>query len=778
MKTLSLIRFLCACFALSAMAVEVPVSPQLADGAARNDQYNAVAASNGDQYLVVWSDDRADVRQTYGTRVSRTGVVLDPNGFRLASSALDGFRIGSDPHTAPVHVVWGGESWFVLSNPCGSVKLVRVSPTGEVLDSRPRAFSYGAICPDITVASDGQYVVVGYVTGYDTYEAHALFLDSDGHPITDVVLLTGATGPALPAIASSGSSFVAVWKDRAIRFDRNGSIDDAAESFDGSANGSMGIASDGTDMLVVRGNHAFRLTSDLFVQRLGILPFSYVRSMAWTGSGYVVAGIVPTNQNNRYHEGNVNIVRVDGDGRMLAQRDVRTDGVTAHPPRGVAVASNGENVLVAWHDPTEAQPASQSRDSDVFLSVASLPDLTPGARKLLSLSAGPQRRPVTAASASGLLTVWEEESGIYARRQWRDGRTDGGPIRLTSDAASMDVVFDGSDFIVATAEGTEIVTRRLQASGDLRVLNTSRYETTGGLGPIALANSGGVTLAAWLDHGVRAARIGAGGSLDGSLMGGPLEIAAEPLAREAHRVSISPNGRGEFLVVWGGSTADCLCNPFVPGVSGLLRAARVTAGLSLLDRPPIEIARPVAADDPVADPQNPQYDAAHSLKADHPSVTWNGSAWVVVWSRGFRDAAGEVREEIRGRRIAAGGSLLDGSAGDAGVLIARDGFAPTVAWTGSEHALAWNVRLPVYATEDARILRQIHAASFGDLGRPLADERTVGESAAEDPLSIAVSNGFAILAYARVGDDESYGGVLRAFLDVPAHGPRRRSVRK
>ena len=775
MKTLHWIRCVCAGFALSAMAVEVPVSPEAVRTAAPADQYNAVAASNGDEYLVVWSDERADARQTYATRVSRSGEVLDPNGFRVATAALDGFRIGSDLQVAPLHVVWGGESWFVLSNPCGSIKLVRVSRSGAVLDSRPRAYSYGAVCPEIAVTSDGEHVVVGYITSYGLYEAHALFLDAGGNPVTDVLLMSSTVYLTLPAITSTGDSFVAVWRDRAIRFDRGGTIADAAESFEGSSNGTMAIASDGEDMLVVRGSHAFRLSADLVAEPAGVLPFSYVKSMAWTGSGYVITGVVPTTQNNRYHEGNVNIVRVDDDGHATAQREVRTEGLTTRPPRGAAVASNGENVLVAWHDPTEAQRVAPARDSDVFLSVLSLPGLATEGRTLLSVSAGAQRRPVTAASPTQLLTVWEEAGGIHARRHRRDGRFDGAPIRLTDAATSMDVVFDGSDFIVATVEGTELVTRRLQASGDLRVLNTSRY-ATGGARAIALANSGGVTVAAWLDHGLYAARV----SLDGSLAGTPSQIAPEPLAREAHRVSISGNGQGEYLVVWGGSTRDCFCNPFAPGQSGILRAARVTTSLTVLDRPPIEIATAVvAAGDARANPQDGRYDPAHSFKADHPSVTWNGSSWLVVWNRGFRDRDGVLVEEIRGRRVASNGTLLDGSASDAGVLIVRDGFAPTVAWTGSRYALTWYEGVPGYrAAQEQHDVHRVRGAFLDTIGGPLRDARTIGESTVEEPLSIAVSDGFPIVAYARLADDATYGGVLRAFLDVPPHGPRRRSVRK
>lgn len=773
MRTTNWMWLLCAALAFSAMAEEIPVSPHSGQGAAPRDQYDAVVASNGDQYFVVWSDRRADVRQTYATRVSRDGMVLDPNGFRVASGGLHGSWSRLD-------VIWGGNSWFVFSNVCGSIRLVRVATDGTVLDSRPHNYSWGANCPDLSLASDGRHIVMGFVRGYEPQaEAHAVFLDSDAKPIAGVRLSSGETGSESPMITASGSSFVAVWKDRAVRFDRNGIIGiNSRVSFLGSADGHLKIASDGTDMLVVRGNQAFRLSADLSAEPLGTLPFSYVRSIVWDGSAYVVTGVVPTFQNNRHHHGNVNIVRIDDDGRLLAQQEVRTQEVLTLQTTGPAVASNGQNVLVAWHDPTEALRTSSSPESDLFLSVASLPELTPGPRKLLSVTADPQLRPETAASGSHLLTVWQEVTGIYARRHWRDGRADGPPIHLTLDATSMDVVFNGSDFIVATTEGSSVVTRQLPAAGELRVLRESRFHGSD-LGAIVLATSGGATLAAWLDDGVQAARLAA----DGSMIGFPLKIAPSSLAREAHRVAISPNDADEFLVVWGGSTRECFCSPFKPSKSGPLRAARVTSTLMLLDPPAVEIATPVAADDPRANPTDPRYDAAHSLKADHPSATWNGQEWLVVWNRGVREAAGQevqVRQEIRGRRIARDGTLLDGAADDPGVLIARDGFAPTVAFTGYRYVLAWYAGVPTYhAARPEPGLHPMRTALFDSLGGTSSGERTLGESPAEAPISIAVvPNDFTVLAYSRLGDDKLYGGVSRAFLDVPPPDPRRRAVRR
>lgn len=746
--------FLCAFVALPLLAASIPVS-QPDFGPAPRDQYNAAVASDGNQYLVMWADERAETKQAYATRLSPDGTVLDPNGIRVASDAL----------TYYPQVIWGGSSWFVLANTCSSIEFARVARNGSLLDSEPRLVPVSAWCPGMSVASNGQYVAVGYVSGHSTYEMHALILDSDGEAVTDIRLATGETQLTVPAITANGSSFVAVWDGRAVRFDHTGILDPVRDvPALGLSSGALSMASDGTGMVLVRGNVAFRMNDDLVAEHLLNLPFTYVKSIAWTGSSYIVTGVVPAYQNGTLHEGDVNVVRLDGDGRMLAQQEVRAGGSGAHPLKGSAMASNGRNVVIAWHDPTEALDHPYA-DSDIYASVASLPDLTMGPRKVLSVAADSQLRPATAASGNHHLTVWQEESGLYARRHWRDGRSDGAPIRLTdAHALSMDVVFNGSAFLLASTEGNAVVIRRLTAAGELRVDREWRSDDARYPGPIALSSSGGTTLMAWRDGGVHAARIGAEGApIDET----PLEVAAAPLARTAHRIAISPNGSGEFLVVWGGSTMACIyCSPSMLPEAGPVRAARVTAALTRLDHPAIEIVVP----------------GVDTLHADHPSVTWNGNEWLVVWNRAFSEAGVDewiIEEEIRGRRVARNGTLLDGSRKDPGILIARNGFAPTIAWTGSAYLLGWydgsaiSVRYPTEHT-----LQRIRIASLDRLGGSLSDERTLGESPATDPISISVANGLASMAYSRLGEDALYGGVSRVFLEFSGSNARRRAVRR
>lgn len=743
------LRYLYLLFAAGALAAEVPVSEPVYAPAPKN-QYFAAAATNGEDYLVVWADERSDVPQAYASRISGDGTILDPRGIRVASDAL----------TYYPSVIWGGSSWFVLSNACTDLELVRVAPNGAVLDARPRTFRIGAWCPGVSIATGGRYVAVGYYTGYTTYEERALILDSDGELVADILLSAGEPTGVVPAIASDGSSFIAMWQNHAVRFDRTGLLGPVRDvPFTASA-GTVSIATDGRGFLVTSGNLLFRLNAELAAEPAGSLPFGDVKSIHWNGSSYVIAGVVPFYENGHESRSRTTIVVLDRNGSRLGQNEIGTvSGYGAHPLNGAAVASNGRNILMAWHDPTEA-PEAPWIDDDLYAAVISLPDLTPSPRKLVSVAARAQLRPATAASGHNQLTIWEESTGLYARRHWRDRSTDPSPLRLATGASSTAVVFNGSDYIVASTEESAVVARRVGAVGELRVERESRFTAAQRPSYVALASDGAVTLVAWAAGGIYAARIGADGSwIDNT----PLEVASAPLARNTHRISVSSNGAGEFLIVWGGSTEACNhCSPYLPSEGGPLRAARVTSTLTLLDAAPIEVAVPAP------------------LVADHPSATWNGKEWLVVWNRAVVDANGEdVREEIRGRRIARNGTLLDGTSSDPGVLIVPDGFAPTVAWTGANYVLGWYEGTASYRGYlSSPTLKRIHTASLDRLGGPLSNERVLGEASEEYPVSIAVASGFTTIAYARLGEDAEYGGVSRVFLDVPGFAPRRRTVRK
>ena len=85
------------------------------------------------------------------------------------------------------------------------------------------------------------------------------------------------------------------------------------------------------------------------------------------------------------------------------------------------------------------------------------------------------------------------------------------------------------------------------------------------------------------------------------------------------------------------------------------------------------------------------------------------------------------------------------------------------------------------ATEFAVTL--MRAVAILDMYHILMDTKAAAQFAMAQVLQefgegIAVFHGSPSLAYARVGDDPRYGGVSRAFVDVPPPEPRRRAARR
>src|SRR4029079_18048547 len=249
-----------------------------------------------------------------------------------------------------------------------------------------------AWCAGMTAASDGRYVALGYATGHTQYQQHVLIVDSDGEKVADLILSgPGDFDDVPPALAWDGTSFVAVWKNRAVRFDRNGPLGSPREvAIEGSADHGVHMATDGKSFLITRGGLAFSMSGDLVSQFRLQLPFSSVQSLFWTGTNYVITGVVPFVENGHENRERIGILLLDRDGRLVAQREMQPSGSGAYnPPNGAAVARNGRNILLARNDASEAHVVPYTED-DMYASFLSLPDLTAAPRRLLSVAAGTQ----------------------------------------------------------------------------------------------------------------------------------------------------------------------------------------------------------------------------------------------------------------------------------------------------------------------------------------------------------------------------------------------------
>lgn len=204
---------------------------------AAGDQNSVAVAFDGTNYLLAWRDGRnGTYTDIYGARVSPAGVVLDPDGIQIS--------IAPNHQYAPA-IAFDGTNYLVVwyDEHAGSyydVYCTRVTKDGVVLDpggvavsTAPNYQGYPA------VVFDGiDYVVVwqDFRSGsYDVYGCRVstagAVLDPAGIPISTAVSYQG-----YPAIAFDGINCMVVWQDNrqgsydiyAARIDRTGGVLDPA----------------------------------------------------------------------------------------------------------------------------------------------------------------------------------------------------------------------------------------------------------------------------------------------------------------------------------------------------------------------------------------------------------------------------------------------------------------------------------------------------------------------------------------------------------------------
>jgi hypothetical protein len=710
--------------AVPLFAVEIPLTEPRTVPAALS-QFGARVASDGDGYLVLWNDSRSSIGNQWlrATRVTRGGAVLDPTGIPLPVTAYD------------FSVIWTGTSYLVLwsSYDVGALWALRIDREGTIVDW-PRVLKQDALLSSVT--RNGSEIVVGTLKSFGASEPHALFLTPDAEVTADVKLAGAPLGGA-PTIAWNGSHYAAVWlaadnlpaapghRLNGVRFLSSGTLDAEPRLLATDADILQpSLASDGHGGFVVvtaADANPFRLTrsisSDLgTVGAPHQIPGTFTSaSILWLESSYVVFGA-----SGSWLIG----ARVDGDGVPLTTERFVIEQQTLGDFGGVP-ATNGSDLFFAW---TGLAPGTADlTDQNVYGTRVSAATLGVQSRSLLSVSAPRQIRPMLAGGTSNLLAVWLEGGTVYAKRLARDGTPlDEAPIPLPGFGYTTDVVFNGTDYIVIGMDrfGNELLTLRVHGDGPLR--------TDGGMHaqharPMAAASDGTATLLLWNDDDgiVGASRLREDGSF----------LDTTPLMLSAYgteSADVAADGAGNFLAVWTEAEYDEI------GHGGYVRAdvrgARITTELVKLD----------------------DFDVAASSAAEvNPAVTWNGHEWLVVWIAGYSD--------VHGRVVAA-----DGTTPERETLITTGVINPTVAWDGSRYHLGWT------GTD-----LHLHIAQLPRLGGPLVNVRDLGEMANDSRnvylLPLAQNTMAAI--YARRADEQTYGGVHRAFVNVIKVEGRRRAVR-
>jgi hypothetical protein len=408
---------------------------------AASDQFFPVVACDGENFLVVWQDNRGGgYYDIYGARVTRAGVVLDTTGIVISTEA-------SFQDFPPAVAFDGGNFLVAWQDPrSGSsydIYGARVTPAGGVLDSAGFAVSTAVgtqWCP--ALAFDGTNFLVVWTDGrsawsYDIYGARVTpagtVLDSKG-----IAISTAAYGQDEPDVAFDGTNFLAVWEDErtggaydiyGARVTTEGVVLDSegiAISTGADYEGQPVLAFDGENFLVVWQDRRSGLYWDIYGAR--VTPAGVVLDS--TGIAISTAADDQVYPALAFDGGNLLVVWFDG---RCGNYDADIYGARVTPagvvldPNGIAISTeadyqvypalafDGDNFLVAWQD----QRGGGGHDNIYGARVTPEGVVLDPDGISVSTAVGEQRNPVPIFDSENFLVVWETNLGpigIYGAR--------------------------------------------------------------------------------------------------------------------------------------------------------------------------------------------------------------------------------------------------------------------------------------------------------------------------------------------------------------------------
>ncbi|WAS92203.1 hypothetical protein [Nannocystis punicea] len=195
----------------SSSGAAIEPSPRRISGHANAQEVRA-AASDGDDFLVLWTDTRdlaSQGRDLFATRVTPAGVVLDPAGIALPG------------HVDDVDVVFDGQNYWIIglqyfNDSDQQSRAVRLRPDGTILDPKPLPLPMCEAFP-AAARGDAGVLLLGPSCEYDPqvgyHEFAAILLDGAG-ALSSVHWLSEGPDDSMirePALASHGDGFLAAW---------------------------------------------------------------------------------------------------------------------------------------------------------------------------------------------------------------------------------------------------------------------------------------------------------------------------------------------------------------------------------------------------------------------------------------------------------------------------------------------------------------------------------------------------------------------------------------
>lgn len=716
-----------------------------------HNQAYPTAAWNGENFLVVWSDERKWTGfDVWGARVRSDGAVIDRVGLPLSTQSASEYQPAVASDGSNFLVVWEDHR---DGDTKSDIYATRVTAQGEALDPDGLRISdhpTNEKSPDIAWTGT-HYVVVWMDARGGTTDVWGVRVTSDGEVLdpSAIQLTSAAEAQLLPKVASRGPTSLVVWQDG--RSDDGTDVFGARLTSDGEVLDPEGIAIADTPSKKITpeigwGRSSYLVTweerdlEEIRAARVApdgtvLDPESIVvgagETVSWPAPVAAVGGrfLVAWSVNDEEPDDALLGARVDADGVVLDTDPIvlASEGQYEILP---SMATDGRRFLVVWIDSLEISVTGYDVRG-VFVSTSG--QILPPSRFLISRSAAEQAPAELAWNGEVFLATWTEaqDAGaeIYASRIEADGTIlDPEPLFVASVTYSFQltgVASDGQDFLVVwmalLEDGADVLGLRVGADGAILDPEPIRIsDRTGNQYNPEVVWGGESYLVLWQDTGLYAARV----SRDGKVRD-PSGIKVASWWGYPRFAAAASNGQ-TWMVVWATQRSATNHKFDVKGV-------RVDHDGHVVDRRRIVFGRDV------------QYPAGLDVASQ-------GSAFLVTWVENRPD-----RDAVKARRANAGGLLLDARP----FTISEGGWLleSSAGWSGATYLVAWQDR--------TNFPGNVVGARVTVDGAVLDPEGIVISATPESeraPNAVAGPRGSVAVAYLRLAPEHMYGSVERAFF--------------
>jgi hypothetical protein len=605
--------------------------------AANNQRFPSVAF-NGNNYLVVWEDYRSGSPHIYGTQVTQSGQVLDPNGIPISTAT----SVQGHPSVTLIDTNYL-VAWHDHRSGAWDIYGTRVTPAGTVLDTTGIPISTAAndqLTP--SVAFDGTNCLVVWsdrrsgtpnIYGARVTPAGSV-LDDTGFPI----VINTNFNSQYPSVTFGGTNYLVVWQDG-----RNGPVN--------------------WDIYGARVTLAGILLDTNGIPMSTAAGYQQFPSVTFDDTNYLVVWL--DDRTNPFIERDIYGTRVSQVGTVLDPTGIPISSAT-YGQLYPSVAFDGTNYLVVWSD------YRSNNISDIYGA-----RVTPTGTVLdpngiqISTAANSQWSPSVASDGTNYLVVWEENRDstsmdIYGARIDQNGNVLDPDIPISTGGADQrypSVAFNGIDYLVvwqnyrSSNQWWDIYGARVNQQGI--VLDSNGFAistaTRDQIFP-AVGFDGLNYLVVWQDGrrtyytDIYGARVNSQGSvLDTN------GIRITNVSNQAQHASVAFDSTN-YLVVWERGDAN-----------NDIYGTRVSPGGTVLDPNGI----------PISTITNSQQ--------EYPSIAFDGSNYLVAW-HDYRH--GSRNPDIYCSRVTQSGTVLDPN----GIPIStatNSQINPSIAFDGTDYLVVW-----------------------------------------------------------------------------------------